>query len=55
MDDSTKPHRYDQATGGWASLDRIARVEKTSKVKPAVLQTLAEQNKPGGYMCSSCA
>lgn len=55
MDDFATPRHYNNATGGWGSLSGIVRVEKTSKAKPAVIQTLAEQNKPGGYMCSSCA
>ncbi|TDW61548.1 molybdopterin-dependent oxidoreductase alpha subunit [Novosphingobium sp. PhB55] len=55
MDDLAKPHRYNHATGGWGSLEGIARVEAASKANPAAFQTLAEQNKPGGYMCSSCA
>ena len=55
MDDFPMPRHYNNATGGWGSLGGIGRVEKTSKAKPAVIQTLAEQNKPGGYMCSSCA
>jgi molybdopterin-dependent oxidoreductase alpha subunit len=55
MDHRARPRHYDHATGGWGSLDGIVRVEAASKAKPAALQTLAEQNKPGGYMCSSCA
>ncbi|TCM13985.1 molybdopterin-dependent oxidoreductase alpha subunit [Novosphingobium sp. PhB165] len=55
MDDLAKPRRYDHATGGWGSLSGIAHVEAASKAMPSAVQTLAEQNKPGGYMCSSCA
>ncbi|MFC0205851.1 FdhF/YdeP family oxidoreductase [Novosphingobium soli] len=55
MDNLVKPRRYHHATGGWGSLDGMARVEVASKAPPEALRTLSEQNKPEGYMCSSCA
>nr|WP_086494226.1 FdhF/YdeP family oxidoreductase [Novosphingobium panipatense] len=55
MDDLVKPQSYDGATGGWGSLKGMAEVESQAKASPAALRTLAEQNKPEGYMCSSCA
>lgn len=55
MDEPAKPRNYDGATGGWGSLKGMVRVERDAKASPAALRTLAEQNKPEGYMCSSCA
>lgn len=50
-----EPKEYDGPTGGWGSLAGMVKVELTSKAKAGVLATLAEQNKPEGYMCTSCA
>ncbi|NCP13593.1 MAG: FdhF/YdeP family oxidoreductase [Sphingomonadales bacterium] len=47
--------RYRGATGGWGSVEGIARVELTARASPSALLTLKDQNKPGGYMCASCA
>lgn len=41
--------------GGWGSLKSIARIYGESLPPLSVLQTLARQNKPGGFMCVSCA
>lgn len=41
--------------GGWGSLKSIARIYGESWPTPAVVETLARQNKPGGFMCVSCA
>jgi molybdopterin-dependent oxidoreductase alpha subunit len=41
--------------GGWGSVKSIARMFGDSRPSPAVLETLARQNKPGGFMCVSCA
>ena len=49
------PKEYDHASGGWGSLKGISRIEHNSRAGPGALDTLREQNKPGGYMCSSCA
>lgn len=46
---------YDGPVGGWGSLRGIAQVARTARPGPGVVETLARQNKPGGYMCSSCA
>lgn len=53
--DLPKPRQYGNAAGGWGSLEGMARIELDAKAGPAALQTLAAQNKPEGYMCSSCA
>lgn len=54
-DDLPEPKRYDGATGGWGSLEGISRIELSAKASPSAALTLKIQNKPGGYMCSSCA
>ena len=46
---------YDGATGGWGSLKGMVRVFSRELASPAILETLARQNKPEGFMCSSCA
>ncbi len=47
--------RYDGPAGGWGSLRGIARIFGKEWNTPAVMETLARQNKPGGFMCVSCA
>ena len=42
-------------SGGWGSVKSIARMFGGSRPSPAVLETLTRQNKPGGFMCVSCA
>jgi molybdopterin-dependent oxidoreductase alpha subunit len=46
---------YDGPAGGWGSLQGIASVFGREWATPAALETLARQNKPGGFMCVSCA
>ena len=46
---------YDRPTGGWGSLKGIASVLREERDSPAALRTLERQNKPGGFMCVSCA
>lgn len=41
--------------GGWGSLKSIARIYGDSWPTPAAIETLARQNKPGGFLCVSCA
>lgn len=41
--------------GGWGSLKGMASVLFRERPSPAVLETLASQNKAGGHMCTSCA
>ena len=48
-------HAYDGPAGGWGSLQGMSKVMRRERPTPAVLQTLARQNKPEGFMCSSCA
>lgn len=42
-------------SGGWGSVKSIARIYGDTQPPAAVLETLARQNKPGGFMCVSCA
>ena len=53
--DLPEPKKYDGATGGWGSLKGIAKIERAARAAPGAILTLKDQNKPGGYMCSSCA
>ena len=46
---------YQGATGGWGSLEGIAKVFGREWSSPVALETLARQNKPKGFMCVSCS
>lgn len=46
---------YDGPAGGWGSVRGIARIFAKELNSPAVADTLRRQNKPGGFMCVSCA
>ena len=46
---------YTSPSGGWGSVRGMALVAKAEKPTPAVLATLARQNKVKGFMCVSCA
>jgi molybdopterin-dependent oxidoreductase alpha subunit len=46
---------YDGPAGGWGSMRGIAQTFGKEWNTPAVTETLARQNKPGGFMCVSCA
>ena len=46
---------YDHPTGGWGSLEGVARIFGEERNSPRVLKVLASLNKPKGVMCSSCA
>jgi len=52
--DPTTPF-YDHPTGGWGSVKSVMRQLGTGKPALAVLDTLWNQNKPRGHMCTSCA
>ncbi|HWU63543.1 MAG TPA: FdhF/YdeP family oxidoreductase [Ensifer sp.] len=54
MSDDGTVH-YDGPAGGWGSMKGIARIFGKEWSTPAALETLARQNKPGGFMCVSCA
>jgi molybdopterin-dependent oxidoreductase alpha subunit len=46
---------FDGPAGGWGSMRGIAQTFGKEWNTPAVTETLARQNKPGGFMCVSCA
>lgn len=46
---------YEGPAGGWGSLRGMARIYGREWDSPAVTRTLMRQNKPGGFMCVSCA
>jgi molybdopterin-dependent oxidoreductase alpha subunit len=50
-----KTAHYDGPAGGWGSLRGISRIYGTEWDRPSVVETLRHQNKPGGFMCVSCA
>ncbi|MXP27869.1 FdhF/YdeP family oxidoreductase [Porphyrobacter algicida] len=50
-----KPKQYKRASGGWGSLEGMSKIELSAKAPPGAMATLAQMNKPGGYMCTSCA
>jgi len=55
MTDEKDTVRYEGAEGGWGSLRGILETAAREKNGPSVLRTLQRQNKPGGFMCVSCA
>jgi molybdopterin-dependent oxidoreductase alpha subunit len=50
-----KTVHYDGPSGGWGSVRGMARIYGAEIDSPAVARTLMRQNKPGGFMCVSCA
>ncbi len=46
---------YPGPTGGWGSVSGMMKVARAEHTSPKTLATLAKQNKPGGFMCVSCA
>ncbi|PZO80207.1 MAG: formate dehydrogenase [Sphingomonas hengshuiensis] len=46
---------YDGPAGGWGSVKGMAKVLAKEHNRPAALAQLARQNKPKGFMCTSCA
>jgi molybdopterin-dependent oxidoreductase alpha subunit len=53
---SGEVHHYDGAVGGWGSLKGLSAV--VLREKPGAIELgeeLLRQNKPGGFMCVSCA
>jgi len=46
---------YEGPVGGWGSMRGITQIFGKEWPTPAALETLGRQNKPGGFMCVSCA
>ncbi|WP_294393344.1 FdhF/YdeP family oxidoreductase [uncultured Sphingomonas sp.] len=55
MADEKDMVHYSGAEGGWGSVRGIVETALRERNSPAVLRTLQRQNKPGGFMCVSCA
>jgi len=55
MSDEDRTVHSDAPAGGWGSLKGIAKTFAEELSRPGVLDTLRRQNKPGGFMCVSCA
>jgi molybdopterin-dependent oxidoreductase alpha subunit len=55
VDETTETKHSEGPSGGWGSLKGMAKVFARELAGPAVLETLARQNKPEGHMCTSCA
>jgi molybdopterin-dependent oxidoreductase alpha subunit len=47
--------QHEGAAGGWGSISGMAKVIWRQKPTPAAGGTLLNQNKAGGFMCTSCA
>ena len=55
MNEIPETKHYDGPAGGWGSLKSISGIYARELSSPAVLDTLAHQNKARGHMCTSCA
>lgn len=54
-DDTVETKHYDSPSGGWGSVRGMASVFAREIASPAIIETLSRQNKPKGFMCTSCA
>ncbi|RFC65284.1 formate dehydrogenase [Fulvimarina endophytica] len=55
FDGEIEKPEYDAPAGGWGSLSGILAVTMDAEPELATIATLRRQNKPGGFMCASCA
>lgn len=55
MADDRDTVHYDGSEGGWGSVRGIVETLARERSRPSALDTLRRQNKPGGFMCVSCA
>tara|TARA_R110000868_G_scaffold410896_1_gene700764 strand:+ start:18324 stop:20600 length:2277 start_codon:yes stop_codon:yes gene_type:complete len=55
MADSADPVEYGGSSGGWGSVRGMIGTLARELSSPGALETLRNQNKPGGFMCTSCA
>ena len=55
LDENGATVEYDGPAGGWGSLKGIAQIFGKEWDTPAALETLMRQNKPKGFMCTSCS
>ena len=54
-DESIDTRPYTGPAGGWGSMKSLAEIGVREKVGPETARELTRQNKPGGFMCVSCA
>lgn len=55
MTDSTRDKPYRQPTGGWGSIKSLGRHVTRQRAFASGPGLFRRHNKPGGYMCTSCA
>ncbi|MBM3606018.1 MAG: FdhF/YdeP family oxidoreductase [Alphaproteobacteria bacterium] len=55
QDEDLDTHAYDGPVGGWGSLKGMSAIGRIARSTPGAVETLRRQNKPGGFMCASCA
>jgi len=55
LDEDGTTVEYDGPAGGWGSLKGIAQIFGKEWDTPAAVETLMRQNKPKGFMCTSCS
>ena len=55
MSEDVEIKPYTGPAGGWGSLNSVQKIIRREKLTPANVAELQRQNKPGGFMCVSCA
>jgi len=55
QDSGPEPRGYTHPAGGWGSVRGITEIELRQRAGPGAFDTLRQQNKAGGHMCTSCA
>jgi len=53
--DDASAYQHEGPAGGWGSLKSIGKIVWRERPKAAAAATLFQQNKRGGFMCTSCA
>jgi len=55
MNDRARYKPYDQPTGGWGSVKSLVKHSTRQGAVTSAAGLMRDHNKPGGYMCTSCA
>lgn len=55
MTERARHETYDQPVGGWGSAKSLLRHSTEQHAVSAIASLVADHNKPGGYVCTSCA
>ena len=55
MDERARYKPYDQPTGGWGSVKSLVKHSTRQGAVTRAAGLMRDHNKPGGYMCTSCA